>query len=99
MVGSPQSPPPKPAIRFRSFDQVIPKKVEWLWPDWIPLSKFSVLVGDPGLGKSTVLLDIAARLTTNGVMPDDSQGITGSVVLLTAEDDPEDTVGPRLQAA
>jgi hypothetical protein len=76
-----------------------PKRVEWLWPGWIPLGKMSMLDGDPGLGKSSLLVDIAARVTTQGLMPNDVLGITGDVVIMSAEDDAEDTIIPRLIAA
>jgi RecA-family ATPase len=73
--------------------------VHWVWKNWIPLKKLTVLDGDPGLGKSTLLLDIAARLSRGAPMPDDSTGCGGSALLLTAEDGLDDTVRPRLEAA
>jgi hypothetical protein len=44
--------------------------VEWLWPNRIPLNKLSLLVGDPGLGKSLIALDIASRVTRGAAWPD-----------------------------
>jgi RecA-family ATPase len=73
--------------------------VEWLWPGWLPLGKLCDLSGDPGLSKSTLLLDLAARVSTDGVMPDGSRGVTGGVCLMSAEDGLEDTIQPRLRAA
>jgi hypothetical protein len=58
-----------------------------------------VLNGDPGLGKSTLLLDLAARVSHQGFMPDGSQGANGHVVIMSAEDGSEDTIKPRLLAA
>jgi hypothetical protein len=58
-----------------------------------------ILDGDSGLGKSTVLLDLGARVTAAGIMLDDTQGITGDVAILSAEDSEEDTIKPRLLAA
>ena len=58
-----------------------------------------MLDGDPGLGKSTLLIDIAARVTTHGMHFNGKQGPTGHVILLSAEDGPEDTIKPRLEAA
>ncbi|MCC6642288.1 MAG: AAA family ATPase, partial [Deltaproteobacteria bacterium] len=55
--------------------------------------------GDPGLGKSSVTLDLAARVTTGRAMPDGSPGASGGVVLLSAEDGLADTIRPRLDAA
>jgi hypothetical protein len=73
--------------------------VRWLWAGWIPLAKLTVLDGDPGLGKSTLLLDLAARLTRGHLLPDGSLGLDGAVTLVTAEDGLADTIRPRLEAA
>jgi hypothetical protein len=75
------------------------ERVSWLWQGRIPLGKITVLDGDPGLGKSTLALDLAARVTRGASMPDDSSGMDGGVVILTAEDGLGDTVRPRLEAA
>jgi hypothetical protein len=83
----------------RRFADVVNKPVAWLWPNWIPLGKLTLLDGDPGLGKSTLLLDLAARVSRQGVMPDAAAGVSGHVVILSAEDGAEDTIRPRLEAA
>src|SRR5271154_3260381 len=81
------------------FSDVRPRPAAWLWPNWLPLGKLAILDGDPGLGKSTLLFDLAARVSNNGVMPDGSAGVSGVVILLNAEDDPAETIQPRLAAA
>jgi len=78
---------------------VTPTRVDWLWQDRIPLGKITILDGDPGLGKSVMTADLAARVSHGLPMPDGSPGRAGGVVLLTAEDGLEDTVAPRLDAA
>ena len=78
---------------------VQPQRVEWLWPARIPLSKLTIIDGDPGLGKSVLTLDLAARVSRGVEMPDGAAGRQGGVVLLTAEDGIRDTVVPRLDAA
>jgi hypothetical protein len=83
----------------RSLSGVHARPVEWLWPGWIPLGKLTVLDGDPGVGKSTLLLDLAARVSRDGVMPDGARGPLGAVLILSAEDGEEDTIRPRLAAA
>jgi hypothetical protein len=78
------------------------ERVRWVWPDYIPLGKITDVTGDPGLGKSGLLLDIAARVTRAAPMPDGSTGdlgAPGGVVILSAEDDLGDTIRPRLEAA
>jgi hypothetical protein len=76
------------------------ERVGWLWPRWLPLGKLAVLDGDPGQGKSTVSLEIAARISRGGTMPD-GVGIEApaGVVILSAEDGVGDTIRPRLEAA
>jgi hypothetical protein len=88
------------AVLVRMQD-VIPKPVEWLWPGRIAVGKITVVPGDPGLGKSFITLDLAARVTTGRGFPD-RPGETfepGGVVLLSAEDDLNDTVRPLFDAA
>ena len=73
--------------------------VSWLWPGVLPLGKLVTLDGDPGLGKSTLSLDIAARLSCGGRMPDGSPVEVADIIVLTGEDGLADTVRPRLDAA
>jgi putative DNA primase/helicase len=71
-----------------------------LWPGKLWLGKLALMAGDPGLGKSLVTLDIAARITTGREWPASSERAPiGDVMLLSAEDDPADTLRPRLEAA
>jgi putative DNA primase/helicase len=76
------------------FTDVRERAAAWLWPNWVPLGKLAILDGDPGLGKSTLLFDLAARVSKDGIMPDGAQGTIGSVIIANAEDDPEDTIKP-----
>jgi hypothetical protein len=78
--------------------------VAWLWAGRIPLGKLTILDGDPGLGKSVLTLDLAARVTRGLPMPAEErqpgeERDPAGVVLLTAEDGLADTVRPRLDAA
>lgn len=87
-------------IATTRLSDVEPRPVEWLWPGRLPKGKLVVLDGDPGAGKSTLALDIAARLSTGSPMPDGHR-LDGpaSVILLSAEDGADDTIRPRLDAA
>lgn len=75
--------------------------VPWLWQGKIPLSRPTVLDGDPDTGKSTIAFDIAARVTTGRPMPFEDAPLipAGGIVILSAEDDAADTIRPRIEAA
>jgi hypothetical protein len=82
------------------MSDVEPERVEWLWAGRIPLGKLTILEGDPGTGKSTLTIDLIARLTRGEAPPGggDVRKAAGAV-LWTAEDGLADTVQPRLVAA
>ena len=79
-----------------SLADIQPEPISWLWPGRIPLGKLTLVVGDPGLGKSFLLLDVAARISVEAPWPDGGTAPKGKVILLTAEDGLADTVRPRL---
>lgn len=83
------------------LEDVEPEVVDWLWPDRIPLGKITIVQGDPGLGKSFLTMDIAARVSRGTPMPDRTVGLQGpaNVIVLGAEDGLADTIVPRLRAA
>jgi hypothetical protein len=91
---------PSRLIVVRASD-VEPREVQWLWPGWAPSGKLIVCDGDPGTGKSTMMLDIGARVTTGRSMPEQSSSTVrpSSVILLSGEDDLDDTISWRLLAA
>jgi len=77
-----------------------PQEVAWLWRERIPLGRLTVLAGRPGVGKSFVTVDIASRVSTGAAWPDGSVNESaGGVLFFAAEDDPADTIRPRLDAA
>lgn len=77
------------------------RKVRWAWPGYIPFGKLSILEGDPGGGKSALVCDLTARWTTGMPMPNGAEfgGKPIVVILISAEDDVEDTIVPRLEVA
>jgi RecA-family ATPase len=92
--------PAAPGATVVCLADVRPERVEWLWASRIPLGKVTVLDGDPGLGKSTITLDLGARVSTGRPMPGETAALPpAGVVLLSAEDGLADTIRPRLDAA
>jgi hypothetical protein len=92
-----------PAAVLTRLDTVTPQPVSWLWRGHIPRGAVTLLDGDPGLGKSTIAIDLAARVSRGWAMPPAAGPVEGAepegVLLLTAEDDLRCTVRPRLEAA
>ncbi len=82
-----------------TFDQITEKNIEWLWPDHIPTGKLTIFGGNAGLNKSTLCLSIAASVTNGTPWPDGTACKKGEVIIMNSEDDPSDTIKPRLRLA
>ena len=86
--------PPCALRRHGTLDQ------RWRPSNWVAIGKVSVLAGEGGRGKSTILCDLAARTTASNRWPDGAAASpAGGVIILAAEDDVGDTLAPRLLAA
>ncbi len=87
-------------LRLRCLADIEPTPIEWLWYGRIALGKLTVIAGHAGLGKSFLTCDIAARVSAGLPWPDEVSACPqGDVLVLNAEDDPGDTIRPRLDAA
>jgi hypothetical protein len=73
---------------------VAPEPVEWFWPSRIARGKLALVVGEAGVGKTTVSLDVTARMTVGADWPDGGRAPDGPVLLLTSEDGLADTMRP-----
>jgi putative DNA primase/helicase len=79
---------------------IVPKPIEWLWHGRVAIGKQTLIAGEAGLGKSQVGIAIASTVTTGGPWPcNEGRAPLGNVIILSAEDDPADTIVPRLLAA
>lgn len=79
------------------YSEVTAVPVKWLWYPYIPIGKITLLQGDPGDGKSTMMMDIIAKLTKGQQAPDGSDfGYPRSVIYQCSEDNAADTIKPRL---
>lgn len=83
----------------RAFAEIESKLLEWLWPGYLPVGKLVVLEGDPGLGKSTLTAAIAAAVSGGPQLPGAPRLDPRVVLMVSYEDDPGDTIRPRLEAA
>ncbi len=76
------------------------QSISWLWPERFAYGKLSLIAGDPGLGKSLLTAAMCAAISKGYKWPaSDDSALMGEALLLSAEDDPADTIRPRLDAA
>ena len=88
------------ALLAEPLSQVRSETVRWLWGPYLPRGKLALLDGDPGVGKSLITIDLAARLSRGGPLPDGTpSGRPHLTLLLSAEDGAADTTRPRAEAA
>ena len=92
---------PLPDVVIVRASEIRPKKVRWLWPWRIPLGKLTTFAGIGGLGKTFVLCDIAARVSRGLAWPEKGELLhePGEVLFISGEDDPDDTLVPRMISA
>ena len=86
--------------QLKLYSSVIPTSVEWLWYPYIPFGKVTILQGDPGGGKSTLMLNIISTLSKG---TRSTVGIPKRppmhVIYQCSEDGISDTIKPRLMQA
>ncbi len=100
MHGWAKDAPDEEAIPVGTWmSEIKPELVEWLWDRRIPLGKVTMLDGDPGRGKSTILYDLAARVTAGKDLPDGQPLEKGGALIVSMEDGAADTILPRFLAA
>ena len=91
-------PPADGVVIERGSDlRIVP--VAWLWRDWLARGKLHLLAGAPGQGKTTIALAFAATVTSGGRWPNGASCQPGNVLIYSGEDDPADTLAPRLLAS
>src|SRR5262249_7900127 len=94
---------------------VEPEPIDWLWNGRLARGKLTLIAGDPGLGKSQIVLDLVSRLSMGACWPDlvfstvtdinnpisinTNKAPIGNSIILSAEDAVADTLRPRLEAA
>lgn len=87
-------------VSLVSAQNVRAEPVRWLWPGWLAGGKLAIIGGAPGCGKTTIALALGAVVSQGGAFPDGSRcAAPGNVLIWSGEDDPGDTLKPRLLAA
>ena len=100
--------PPQHEISLISGGEIeTTDSVSWLWKPYLAFGAVSILDGDPGVGKSLLTVDLAARLSVGASMPDGSEAPVNpvskkkctSTIFINAEDSVRHTILPRLLTA
>lgn len=79
------------------YSEVLAKSVDWLWYPYIPFGKITIIQGDPGEGKTSFALQLAAQLSNGSPMPDGNKSDPVQVIYQNGEDSAADTIKPRLE--
>jgi putative DNA primase/helicase len=80
----------------RCASDITPETFSWLWKYWLARGKLHIIGGAPETGKTTIALSYAAIVSSGGTWPDGTRAAAGNVLIWTSEDDPADTLVPRL---
>lgn len=80
------------------YSDVQSERVRWFWYPFIAYGKVTLLQGDPGDGKSTMMLNLISELSTGGMTPDGKElGRPQHIIYQCSEDGAADTIKPRLE--
>lgn len=86
-------------LKIVKMSDVELQEINWLWYPYIPFGKISIIQGDPGEGKTTLALRLAAACSTGQPFPGMETTEPFNVIYQTAEDGLGDTIKPRLMEA
>lgn len=86
-------------LNIQTLENEKPEEYEWLWPDMIAKGELHTFAGESGIGKTQLLLKLAATVSNGGTFPNQSESCErGGVVYLSGEDSKNRTIVPRLKA-
>ena len=99
VYGLKEPPPQEETVEIIRMSEVGTQAVEWLWEPYIPFGKVTIVQGNPGEGKTTFALRLAAACTNRKPFPHMAAHEPFNVIYQTAEDGLGDTIKPRLMEA
>lgn len=90
----------KTELKLIHMSEIETEEISWLWFPFIPYGKLTIIQGDPGDGKTTMVLNLAAKLSRGKSLDDGMNcSVPVNIIYQTAEDGLADTVKPRLESA
>jgi putative DNA primase/helicase len=86
-------------MEIENISNVLERKIDWMWKDIIAYGKMTLFAGEPGVGKSQLLLYIASIVSKGGRFHQETKLCNKNrVLLISGEDNADDTIKPRLMA-
>lgn len=90
----------KTSLDLRFYSEEKADEVKWLWKPYFAYGKVSIVQGDPGEGKSTFMINVAASVSNGGTLPNGGYlPKPQNVIYQCSEDDIADTIKPRMISA
>lgn len=90
----------KRTLHLQWGHQVVSQPIQWIWKPWLPRGMVIVLDGDPGVGKSSLIMDLVARITNGQPFPGETDPHEPCIAMIVPMEDPIDSiVKPRFEAA
>ena len=84
-------------LKIIVMDTIEREEIKWLWKPYIPYGKITIVQGDPGEGKTSLILKLASELSLGRCFGEDELREPINIIYQTAEDGLADTVKPRLE--
>ena len=85
-------------LRLTRASDVVSRRTKWLHDDLLPLGTITVVSGNSGIGKTTIVI-LWLAMVSNGTLPGEFYGTPQNVLIMSPEDDPAAITRPRLEAA
>ena len=82
---------PRPRLEPVRADTVKKREMQWLWHNWLPRGTLTMFTGDPEAGKSTIICELAARLSRGELLPGETEPRKPEVVWILSSEDASDT--------
>ena len=95
----PQSAHDQVKIETICAKDIKPVAINWIWESYLARGKLHIIAGKPASGKTTLAIELAAIISRGGCFPDGSIAPQGNILIWSSEDDRDDTLVARLQAA
>lgn len=82
---------------LKFYEDIKSERIDWLWYPYIPFGKITIIQGDPGEGKTSIILSVISALSNGERLPFSNNCFLATSIYQNAEDDNYDTIKPRLE--